>query len=273
MKYLLRQRIKWQRRQRIYQGRSTYPSLTGVECRQKLCLSHSQAVTVLYDLQTIAYCPYTLPVAVKTTAALHLHYIFFCEWVIPASLEFNSRHFPTCHKIHAVTSSLVRHAHKCIKIPMTPASQNRVKEEFWAKFGFPRVLGCTHMQLRARQRTLWYTLIVREPILSISRWFAMQHVRLHTYSQIILDQVMTPLFWPTLSFLQSSRVAVRGQWLSIKDMAYYTLYHAYRSKGSVFFNRKHTKHELSLRERLVNTVAPNPPFRKREAWRDEQREG
>lgn len=35
---------------------------------------------------------------------------------------------------------------------MTPATQNRVKEEFLTNFGFPGVLGaidCTHVQLRA----------------------------------------------------------------------------------------------------------------------------
>ncbi|KAK7878891.1 hypothetical protein WMY93_030825, partial [Mugilogobius chulae] len=54
--------------------------------------------------------------------------------------------------IHAVTSALVEHADEFIKFPVSPEHQEQVKGEFWAKFGFPGVLGaidCTHVQLRA----------------------------------------------------------------------------------------------------------------------------
>lgn len=53
--------------------------------------------------------------------------------------------------IQVVTSGLVQHAHTFIQFPMTPDSQE-CKTEFWAKYGFPGVLGaidCTHVQLHA----------------------------------------------------------------------------------------------------------------------------
>nr|XP_033465325.1 putative nuclease HARBI1 isoform X2 [Epinephelus lanceolatus] len=154
MEYTLAQRIQRRRRQQVYRLRTTYLNITEEECRRKLHLSR-QAVTEIChllsaDLETHANTPYTLPVAVKVTAALY----FFASGSFqhPLSSIGGISQRAMSSAIHAVTSGLVRHASEFIQFPMTPDSQNRVKQEFWARFGFPGVLGaidCTHVQLRA----------------------------------------------------------------------------------------------------------------------------
>nr|XP_023680798.1 putative nuclease HARBI1 [Paramormyrops kingsleyae] len=154
MEYLIGQRIGRRWRQRVHRPRTTYLSLSEEECRCKLRLTR-QAVTDICnlladELETNACCPYALPVAVKVTAALH----FFASGSFqhPLSSVGGISQSAVSAAIHAVTSGLVRHANDYIKFPMTPASQERGKQDFWANFGFPGVLGaidCMHVQLRA----------------------------------------------------------------------------------------------------------------------------
>ncbi|XP_034025040.1 putative nuclease HARBI1 [Thalassophryne amazonica] len=154
MELLLAQRIeRRRRRQRVHRPWTTYLSLSEAECRSKLQLSR-QAVTYLChlladDLEATPSCPYALPVAVKVTAALY----FFAtgSFQHPLSSIGGMSQSTVSLAIRAVTVSLVAHAKNFIKFPVSPASQEAVKQEFMAKFGFPGVLGvidCTHVQLR-----------------------------------------------------------------------------------------------------------------------------
>ncbi len=102
------------------------------------------------ELGTDAQCPYAFPVAVKVTAALHFY--ASGSFQHPLSSIGGISQSAISSAIHAVTSGLVRHAGEYIKFPVTPDNQERAKQTFCAKYGFPGVLGvidCTHVQLRA----------------------------------------------------------------------------------------------------------------------------
>ena len=153
MEYVLGQRIR-HGRQRVYRPRQTYLSLSEEECRRKLRLTRQAVTDVCHlladELGTDAPRPYTLPVAVKVTAALY----FYASGSLqhPLSSIGGISLSAISSAIHAVTLGLVRHAGEYIKFPVTPESQEREKQAFWAKYGFPGVLGaidCTHVQLRA----------------------------------------------------------------------------------------------------------------------------
>ena len=95
-------------------------------------------------------CPYALPVAVTFTAELQLY--ASGSFQHPLSSIGGISQSAISSAIHAVTSGLVRHAGEYIQFSITPDSQERTKQAFWAKYGFPGVLGaidCTHVQLRA----------------------------------------------------------------------------------------------------------------------------
>ena len=90
--------------------------------------------------------PVPKPVAVKVTAALQFY--ASGSFQQPLSSIGGISQSATSSAIHAVTSGLVRHAGEYIKFPVTPDSQERAKQAFWAKYGFPGVLGaidCTHV--------------------------------------------------------------------------------------------------------------------------------
>ena len=127
MEYVLGQRIR-RKRERLYRPRQTYFSLSEEECRRKLRLTRQAVTDVCHlladELGTDAPCPYAFPVAVKVTAALHFN----------ASGLFQ-------HPLSSVTSGVVQHAVEYIQFPVTPDSQERAKQAFWAKYGFPGVLG------------------------------------------------------------------------------------------------------------------------------------
>lgn len=120
----------------------------------KLRLSR-QAVTELCHLvaddeDTAVSCPYALPVAVRVTVAL----FFYASGSFqhPLSSIGGMTQSAVRSAITAVTASIVRHASKYITgIPVTPERQRRVKRDFLARYGFPRVLGavdCTHVLIR-----------------------------------------------------------------------------------------------------------------------------
>ena len=153
MEYVLGQRIRRQR-ERVYRPRHTYLSLSEEECRRKLRLTRQAVTDICHlladELGTDARCPYALPVAVKITAALHFY--ASGSFQHPLSCIGRISQSAVSSAIHAVTSGLVQHAGEYIKFPVTPDSQERTKQEFWTKYGFPGVLGaidCTHVQLRA----------------------------------------------------------------------------------------------------------------------------
>ena len=101
------------------------------------------------ELGTDAPCLYALPIAVKVTAALYFY--GSGSFQHPLSTIGRISQSAISLAIHAVTSGLVRHAGKYIQFPVTPDSQERTKQAFWVKCGFPGVLGaidCTHVQLR-----------------------------------------------------------------------------------------------------------------------------
>ena len=153
MEYVLGQRIRGGR-ERVYWPRQTYLSLSEEECRHKLRLTR-QAVTDVCHLladerRTDAPCPYALSVAVKVTAALHSY--ASGSFQHPLSTIGGISQSAISLAIHAVTSGLVRYAGEYIQFPVTPDSQERTKQAFWAKCGFPGVLGAidsTHVQLHA----------------------------------------------------------------------------------------------------------------------------
>lgn len=114
-----------------------------------------QAVTdicrlVSNDIAANANNPYTLPVATKVMTALY----FYAGGTFQHQLSSLGGMSQTSVSVAVkqVTNSLVQHAHEFIKFPMTPVSQNRVKQGFMDRYGFPGVLGaidCTHVQIRA----------------------------------------------------------------------------------------------------------------------------
>ncbi len=153
MEYVLGQRIR-HRRERVYRPRQTYLSLSEEECIRKLRLTRQAVTDICHlladELGTDAQCPYAFPVAVKVTAALHFY--ASGSFQHPLSSIGGISQSAISSAIHAVTSGLVRHAGEYIKFPVTPDNQERAKQTFCAKYGFPGVLGvidCTHVQLRA----------------------------------------------------------------------------------------------------------------------------
>ncbi|CAM4653813.1 unnamed protein product [Leuciscus chuanchicus] len=153
MKYVLGQRIR-RGRERVYQPRQTYLSLSEEECRRKLRLTHQAVTDVCHlladELGTDAPCPVAFPVAVKVTVALHFN--ASGSFQLPLRSIGGISQSAINSAIHAVTSGLVRHAGEYIQFLVTPDSQERAKQAFWVKYGFPGVLGAidyTHVQLRA----------------------------------------------------------------------------------------------------------------------------
>lgn len=153
MEYVLGQRIR-RRRERVYRPRLTYLSFSEEECLCKLRLTRQAVTDICHlladELGTDAPSPYALPVAVKVTAALHFY--ASGSFQHPISSIGGISQSAISSAIHAVTSGLVRHAGEYIKFPVTPDSQERAKQAFCAKYGFPGDLGCidcTHVQLRA----------------------------------------------------------------------------------------------------------------------------
>lgn len=131
MEYLIGQMIGRQRRQRVHQPRTTYLSLSKEECH-KLHLS-CQAVTDICnlladELDTNVCCSYAFAGAVKVSAVLH----FFASGSFehPLSSTGGISQSAVSSAIYTVTLSLVQHANEFIKVPMTPTSQERVKQEF-----------------------------------------------------------------------------------------------------------------------------------------------
>ena len=154
MEYLIAVRMERRRSRRVHRPRTTFLALTEAQCSRKLHLSRQVVTDICHlladDLETTVRCPNALPVAVKVTAALY----FFATGSLqhPLSSIGGMAQSAVSSAIHAVTSSLVRHASEFIRFPMTPDTRERVKQEFMAKYGFPGVLGaidCTHVHLRA----------------------------------------------------------------------------------------------------------------------------
>ena len=149
MEYVLGQQIRCER-ERVYRPRQTYLSLSEEECRQKLRLTRQAVTDVCHlladELGTDVPCPYALPIAVKVTAALYFYASGSFQHTLSTIGGISQSAISLA--IHAVTSGLVRHAEKYIQFPVTPDSQERTKQAFWAKCGFPGVLGaidCTHV--------------------------------------------------------------------------------------------------------------------------------
>ncbi|ROL44866.1 putative nuclease HARBI1 [Anabarilius grahami] len=209
MEYVLGQRIRC-RRERVYRPRQTYLSLSEEECIRKLRLTRQAVTDICHlladELGTDAQCPYAFPVAVKVTAALHFY--ASGSFQHPLSSIGGISQSAISSAIHAVTSGLVRHAGEYIKFPVTPDNQERAKQAFCAKYGFPGVLGvidCTHVQLRApSENALVY--INRKGTYSITyKSFEMLIVKSPMSLRIILARATTHSYWQTLPFLPSSR--------------------------------------------------------------------
>ncbi|XP_049914850.1 putative nuclease HARBI1 [Epinephelus moara] len=138
--------------ERVYRQRTSYLGMTELECRNKLHVPREvvQVVTriVASDAHPGGTC--ALPVAVKVTVALTFFATGSFQHTVATVAGISQRAVSSA--IHAVTSSLVRHANEHIIFPSTPESQLETKQGFLLKCGFPGVLGaidCTRVQLRA----------------------------------------------------------------------------------------------------------------------------
>ena len=181
MEYVIARR--WRRRRRNYRERvihhrASYLTLTEQECRwatwitpptpcsiqlpfNNLLFSLTQeqitpvpwggpAITCIVASDADPGGPCALPVAVRVTAALTFFATGSFQHTVASVVGISQAAVSLA--IHAVSTSLVRHANEHIIFPSSPASQLETKRGFLLKYGFPGVLGaidCTHVQLRA----------------------------------------------------------------------------------------------------------------------------
>ncbi|XP_061642452.1 biogenesis of lysosome-related organelles complex 1 subunit 1 isoform X2 [Phyllopteryx taeniolatus] len=153
MEYIIGRRRRRPYRERVYRRRISFLRMTEQDCRNTLHLSREVVQQICHIVATDHRHdpgPCALPVAVKVTAALAFLAAGSFQHTVASVSGLSQAAVGAA--VHAVSSSLVRHANEQILFPMSPESQLRIKQDFLLKYGFPGVLGaidCTHVQLRA----------------------------------------------------------------------------------------------------------------------------
>ncbi|XP_005994811.1 putative nuclease HARBI1 [Latimeria chalumnae] len=101
------------------------------------------------DLESATFRSHALPVHVKVTAALNFYALGTFQTPAGDAAGISQSSMSRC--VSQVTAALVRRANGYIRFPTSRQQQQRVKQEFYLKAGFPNVLGavdCMHVALR-----------------------------------------------------------------------------------------------------------------------------
>ncbi|XP_034777902.1 putative nuclease HARBI1 isoform X1 [Acipenser ruthenus] len=146
-------------RRRRYQNRVFRTRVSFLNPSDSECISHLQlSKQIIADICQLLQADLerdtgrynTLPVALKVTAALAFFATGSFQRTVGAIAGISQS--AVNGAVHEVTAALVKRAGQFIRFPMSHELQEQTRQEFFLKFGFPRVLGaidCTHVQLQA----------------------------------------------------------------------------------------------------------------------------